>query len=389
MRIAFAMDFALYDGGGVSALVANLVEDFLPGNEVILISRDADNSFRKDSIMAKLHKHFQWKCRTNPPSKEFSVASKNLLAQLIDAKPDLVHFHCGLFSWGNRWPMASWPTALHAQGIPSVWTNHSVVNLLSGYCGEQKPLWFKLAMLPLSYLGKSQQMAATAWEICVSDHDLRKIRRWYFPFRKKVSRIYHSTLKEAEIMYSATPREKIILAVGHIAFRKGQHILVQAFGKISRRHPSWKLFLVGPESKDGCGDWIRNFSDREGLTSRVTLVGQRNDAMDWMKKCSIFVQPSLQEALGLALQEAMACGCACIGTKAGGIPELIQNEFSGLICNAGDAVQLAKMIEFMILNPDKRKKYGLAAVGHIKTVGMTRSAMIEAHRKIYTKLCVS
>lgn len=111
--------------------------------------------------------------------------------------------------------------------------------------------------------------------------------------------------------------------------------------------------------------------------------------MDWMKKCSIFVQPSLQEALGLALQEAMACGCACIGTKAGGIPELIQNEFSGLICNAGDAVQLAKMIEFMILNPDKRKKYGLAAVGHIKTVGMTRSAMIEAHRKIYTKLCVS
>ena len=194
-------------------------------------------------------------------------------------------------------------------------------------------------------------------------------------------------LEESEIQASANPRDKMILAVGHLAFRKGQHILVQAFKKISRQHPDWKLVLVGPESGDGCSDWIRSFCRKEGLESQVKMMGQRADAREWMKKCAIFVQPSLQEALGLALQEAMACGCACIGTKVGGIPELIQREISGLIYNAGDSAFLAQSMESLICSPDRRAKYGEAAFRRIKALGMTRDAMILAHREVYEGCC--
>ena len=106
-----------------------------------------------------------------------------------------------------------------------------------------------------------------------------------------------------------------------------------------------------------------------------------------MKKCAIFVQPSLQEALGLALQEAMACGCACIGSNVGGIPELIRDRTCGLICNAGDPFFLAQSLESLIHHPDLRAQYGEAAVGHVKAVGMTRDAMILAHREIYEGCC--
>ena len=53
--------------------------------------------------------------------------------------------------------------------------------------------------------------------------------------------------------------------------------------------------------------------------------------VDLMQRAAIYVQPSFWEALGLALQEAMLAGCACIGSRAGGIPELVQHEQNGLL----------------------------------------------------------
>ena len=388
MRIAYTIESPLRYGGGVSVLVAALIEAYLPNHEVILISSDDSLSIAKDPLGAKLQQHIRWFCEKNPPSREFTEISRKTLDQVIQAKPDLVHFHSGgVFSWGNRWPGASWPADLAKHGIPSIWTNHLVVNLFHGYCGERKPWGFKLAMLPWSYVGKSQQLHATKTEICVSDHDATRMRCWYFPFRKKICRIYHSRLEESEIQASAEPREKMILTVGHLAFRKGQHILVQAFGKISRQHPDWQLVLVGPESEDGCSDWIRSFCRKEGLENQVKMMGQRTDAREWMKKCAIFVQPSLQEALGLALQEAMACGCACIGTKVGGIPELISEGSGGRLVDPGNPNQLSRTLHELVKSEEKRSALGLGAVRQIVALGTNRKSMIEAHRNLYLEVC--
>jgi glycosyltransferase involved in cell wall biosynthesis len=384
VRIAYAIESPLRYGGGVSVLVATLMEAFLGDHEIILISPDRKEDLLHDTVGSRCKKHIRWLCEKNPPSSEFSEISSKTLAQIIQAKPDLVHFHSGgVFSWGNRWPGASWPAYLKKHNIPSIWTNHSVVGLFHGFCGNLKPWWFKLGMLPWSYFGKSQQLRSTTIEICVSDHDATKIRRWYFPFRKKIVRIYHSRLGGSEIRASGNPREKMILAVGHLALRKGQHILVQAFAKIARQHPSWNLVLVGPESADGCADWIRSFCRKEGLENQVKLMGPRTDAREWMKKCAIFVQPSLEEALGLALQEAMACGCACIGTKVGGIPELISEGSGGRLVDPGNPNQLSRTLHELVKSEEKRSALGLGAVRQIAALGMNRKSMIEAHRNLY------
>lgn len=384
MKVAFALENPLRYGGGVSVLVATLIEACLPEHEVILLSPDDGDSLAKDPLGEKLQKHIRWECVKNPPSPQFSAESKKAIDELIRAQPDLVHFHSGgLFSWGNRWPGASWPAVLRRQGIPSVWTNHLVVDLLRGYCGDRKPLWFKLAMFPFSYLGKSQQLAATSAEICVSNHDANKIRQWYFPFSQKVQLIYHSRLAADQIAFSPLPREKMILAVGHLAFRKGQHILVQAFAKICRENPDWKLVLVGPESMDGCAAWILKICRKEGIESQVELVGPSNNPIDWMKRCAIFVQPSLQEALGLALQEAMATGCACIGTKVGGIPELVVDRLCGRLVPPGDPLAMSLVLRELINNETLRRRFGQEGVRRIREMGMNQAAMVEAHRAIY------
>jgi glycosyltransferase involved in cell wall biosynthesis len=104
-----------------------------------------------------------------------------------------------------------------------------------------------------------------------------------------------------------------------------------------------------------------------------------------MKRCSIFVQPSLQEALGLALQEAMATGCACIGTKVGGIPELIEDDRSGLLCEGGEVIQLAQALVKFMEQKELRGRCGKAALDRVRALKMNQGVMIQAHREIYAQ----
>jgi glycosyltransferase involved in cell wall biosynthesis len=368
-------------------VIQTLMEGLPEKYRFILVSPDRRGVLNRDPLAERIDAHIHCLPGKGAPHTEFYRMRNDILNQLIETAPDLVHFHSGgVFSWGNRWPFASWPVYLSKHNIPSVWTNHLVVGLLHGYCGNLKPWWFKIGMLPWSYLGKSQQLQSTAAEICVSDHDAAKIRRWYFPFRSKITRIYHSRLEENKIVTAPIPREKTVLAVGHLAFRKGQHILVQAFARLVDSFPAWRLVLVGPAVEGECGAWIRSFCQKKKLEDRVLIVGQQKNTQDWMQRCSVFVQPSLEEALGLALQEAMACGCACIGSRVGGIPELIVNQKNGVLVPPGDVAALTASLKNLLLKPKVRQIYGKHAKDYIAKIGMNRNEMIQEHERIYSKV---
>jgi len=105
-----------------------------------------------------------------------------------------------------------------------------------------------------------------------------------------------------------------------------------------------------------------------------------------MRRAAIYVQPSFWEALGLALQEAMFCGCACIGSRAGGIPELIRENETGLLFEPGNSAQLAGALEQLIANEKRREQLGLAAARSILELGMTAKAMAQRLLELYESI---
>ena len=233
-----------------------------------------------------------------------------------------------------------------------------MVNIFAGYCGPQKPAWFKLLLLPLAWIGKMQQLWHTRREIAVSQHDFRKLRRWYWPLRNRFTQIYHSRLS-GKPPDPIGDRKPIILNVGHIAWRKGQMVLAEAFARIAQRKPEWVLQLAGSYAEESSVSDIRQLIERHHLQDRILLLGERTDAFELMQAAAIYVQPSFWEALGLALQDAMFSGCACIGSRAGGIPELIRHEKNGLLFDPGNIDQLTNALEIELiprLVPFHRKK---------------------------------
>ncbi len=383
MRIALCLEYPIALRGGVSVLVEALLKEFAGrGHEVVLVSTDTTETVRKTEAGKLIKQHFHW------DFENISVASsKNLARQLAEARVDVAHFHFGgNYGWGNRLPFRCPVFFLDRLGVPCVSTVHLVVEIFDGYCGPQKPIWFKALMLPLAWCGKMQQLRHVRREIAVSQHDFQKLRRWYRPLKNRFTQIYHSRLREEKIECRNIKREPVILNVGHIAWRKGQFVLVEAFARIAPRYPEWTLQLAGDHGDGDEVEKIRAFVKDKRLEGRVRLLGERPDAFDLMRQAAIYVQPSFWEALGLALQEAMFCGCACIGSQAGGIPELIRGNETGLLFEPGNVERLSHALEQLIRDAGQREKFGRAAVASIRERGMTIEAMARRHLELYESI---
>jgi glycosyltransferase involved in cell wall biosynthesis len=384
MKLALCLEYPIGLRGGVSVLVETLlVELNQQGHEIVLVSEDTPESFHAHPSSSLACQFIPWN-----PQRPSRAYARHLARQLAEANVELAHFHHGgNFGWGNRFPFRSPLLHLDRMGIPCVSTAHLVVDIFTGYCGPKKPRWFKALMLPMVWWGKMQQLRHTRFEIAVSQHDFNKLRRWYRPLRTRFVQIYHSRLRGENVPpASAATRQPAILNVGHLAWRKGQAVLAEAFAQIADHNPEWRLEFAGPDVGEGAAERIKQIAKTHRLETRILLLGARDDASDLMQRSAIYVQPSFWEALGLALQEAMFWGCPAIGSRAGGIPELIEEGRTGLLFESGNVRQLADALQRLIRDPTARTRLGEAAAGSIREKGMTVEVMVARHLRLYEEV---
>jgi GalNAc-alpha-(1->4)-GalNAc-alpha-(1->3)-diNAcBac-PP-undecaprenol alpha-1,4-N-acetyl-D-galactosaminyltransferase len=164
-------------------------------------------------------------------------------------------------------------------------------------------------------------------EITVSDFEETQTKRRYFPWKKKIVRVYHSRLASSSwTKLRDSRKEKVILSVGHFAYRKGQHVLIKAFGRIAAKYPFWKIRLVGSSGKGKYLHHLYDLIEKYDIQAQTELITETANPDRFFESASIYVQPSIVEAYGLALQEAMFFGCACVGSDSGGIRDSIENQ---------------------------------------------------------------
>ena len=137
---------------------------------------------------------------------------------------------------------------------------------------------------------------------------------------------------------------KYILFVGRLIYDKGIYELAEAFIPIAKRHSDVDLILIGEEIEK------QNLSDifnRYGISKRVIFRGivPYREVASYMKVSDLLVLPSWAEGLPNVVLEAMAIGLPVVATDVGGIPEVLENEVTGLSLPAKD---IEKLTEAMI-----------------------------------------
>lgn len=113
--------------------------------------------------------------------------------------------------------------------------------------------------------------------------------------------------------------------------------------------------------------------------------GFRPDAGKYISAFDVFVAPSHMEGLNTSILDAMMLERPVVGTTAGGIPEIIEHEKTGLLVPPKDPRALAEAIVGLLANPEKARRLGLAGRGMVIN-RFTADRMVEGTIAVYQGL---
>jgi glycosyltransferase involved in cell wall biosynthesis len=382
MKIALCLEYPIDQRGGTEVLVSELVKGLGARHEILLVSPDNAASLAKSSVAPFLKEHISFSPVWNSISRARGLAEK-----IAAAKLDIVHFHFGgNYGWGNR---AFWNCPIfyfQKSGAPVVSTNHGAFSITEGYCGEHRN-FLKLALFLPAWTSKQIVLAHLRCEVAVSQNDFRNLCRWYPLFAEKFRWIYHSRLHGTPTPENPA-RAKTILCAGTIGPRKGQPLLAEAFARVAKKFPDWKLIFIGRYDDNDSLKKIHEIISREKLENQIQLLGARSDdeLRGWLRQSAIFAMPSVYEGLGLALQEAQFYGCACVATRCGGTADLIQDGDNGFLTPVGEMAPLADALEKLMGDEKLRGRFSRRAPQSVLEKEMTADKMVEKYEKLYAEI---
>lgn len=293
----------------------------------------------------------------NSDSPRPALATLRKLSHILAVhKATILHLHLvgfvGLYPWLAK-----------LRSVEKVFFTHHMSHP-EAHNPRRAPLW------------KRQLVRAINWPmttvVCVSDYNYRCLAALDVLPAERLKRIYNgvdfgrvSQVKpERGVAFRAhyrIPEDRaVVLQVSWIITEKGVGDLLDAAALLLARDQKVQFVLVG----DGADrERFMRRADELGIGENVTWTGLIRDpfAEGVYEAADIVCQVSRwEEAFGQVISEAMACGKPVIGTRVGGIPEVIDDGVSGFLISRGDTEALADRIQQLALSKDLRQRMGEA-----------------------------
>ena len=143
----------------------------------------------------------------------------------------------------------------------------------------------------------------------------------------------------------------LLISVSRLTPKNGVIYLLRAMAILTKKFPKLKLLVIGTGEQKG---EFESFVRKNGLEWKVRFAGhiQHDKLAPYLNKAAIFVRPSIDEGLGIAFLESMACGTPVVGTTVGGIPEIVKDRKTGLLVPPANASATASAVSELLT--DKR-----------------------------------
>ena len=173
--------------------------------------------------------------------------------------------------------------------------------------------------------------------------------------------------------------------VGNVAAlvpHKGQRHLVEAAHLVVQDIPDARFVILGEgELREGLERQIRDYH----LEKHVLLPGFRTDVLGCIKGFDVFAMSSVTEGLGTSLLDAMACSRAIVATRAGGIPEIVDEGRTGVLVDPRDHRAMAREIVRLLKDEGLRQRMGAAGLARVSE-RFTVDQMIAGTAAVYERV---
>ena len=263
---------------------------------------------------------------------------KTFIKIFSDEKPDIVHTHASL----------SARIAAKKLKIKTVYTRHWLGGENTNIFARMLNNYFCDAAIAVSQ-SASNSLLATG----ISEKKINIIHNGIEPL-KKFSDIEKKILRnkyqlEDEFVFGTLVRiEKI----------KGIKYFIDAADFFLNYNPDAKFLIFGEGSQRNN---LENYVHEIKREKNIIFKGFASDIQEVFNLFDVFILPSLQEALSLALIEAMSTGCPCIATNCGGPGEIIKNNENGILVPIKNSKAIFNAMKFLFENDEIREKFSINA----------------------------
>jgi glycosyltransferase involved in cell wall biosynthesis len=171
----------------------------------------------------------------------------------------------------------------------------------------------------------------------------------------------------------------IVGNIGALVPHKGQRHLIDAAALVVRDVPDARFIVLGEgELRPALEHQVKSLH----LEKHVVLPGFRADVVALLKTFDVFVMSSETEGLGTSILDAMACARPVVGTRTGGIPEVVDDGVTGLLVEPKDARALAHAVTTLLKDASLRARMGAAGLARVRE-RFTLDRMVEGTLRVY------
>lgn len=244
-------------------------------------------------------------------------------------KPDIIHIH------------AMRPLEWYSiKDVPLAYTNHT-----SGYLKRISKGGFRRIFLLKQLFKKPQLFLAPSRELLEVPFSIAA-RKLFISNGVDAEKYSFSREKRAAFRESLDFNDEdiVCLLTRRLVQKNGVIFLARAAKYIKNKQVKFVLIGDGPERQSIEKEF------QENMPGRVSFLGEKkhDEIIDYYSAADFSVLPSLMEATSISGLEAMAMRLPLVGTRVGGIPDLVTDSENGYLCNPADPEDLAAKIDLLL-----------------------------------------
>lgn len=332
--------------GGVESSVYGLAQEQAKTDDVFVI--DVPRIGSEDSVEV-IDSLTIYRFRNEGRHHKDAVKRLNDVCTIIrQIKPDIVHIHgTSVFSWRVS-------QVLLSNGLSLVLTVHGLIGVEKKKAVKEKKTFRALFQYLIQARAERKILCYVDNVIVdtkyvsemIDSYHLRKQPR-LFVIPQGISSHYY------ELSCSNSSSE--VLSVGVISPRKGHLLLIKAFERLSEKDDSAHLTICGTLADKSYYNSILSYLSTSPCREKVSIVTNAPQSVlnELYRRARVFALHSQEESQGIALVEAMATGLPVIGTRVGGIPNVVENQQSGILLEYGDIQGFADAMGLLLDSEDE------------------------------------
>jgi len=289
-----------------------------------------------------------------------------------DFRPDIIEFYGAEFGWLAQWLRSKPNGALlvaHLNGLDAL--SYELMHPGQLESGRTKARWLAHDVCCFSSVHRVEAL-------CTADADYVVARQWQ---TREHCGIVETGL-DAEFISSSplTGRDHAVAFSGSWTERKDPATVVAVMSALLQEDPALRFDVLGASAN---AEAVRN-AFPSAVRTRVVVHGRLTDAemAATLSRAKVFFFPSLYEGYGMALSEAMGCGCAAVTTATGLGASLRPNE-EALICPMRDVSALQNAVRHLLRDETARLK--IAEKGRARFATMTWSHQVAELESLYQR----